>query len=49
MEGLIKGDVVVTTFPFSDFRQLKVLPALVLAISPMISQKLQSAKIHTIE
>jgi mRNA interferase MazF len=34
MEGLIKGDVFVTTFPFSDFPQLKVLPALVLAILP---------------
>jgi mRNA interferase MazF len=31
MEGLIKGDVVVTPFPFSDFSQLKVRPALVLA------------------
>jgi mRNA interferase MazF len=34
MEGLIKGDVVVTPFPFSDFSQLKVRPALVLAILP---------------
>jgi mRNA interferase MazF len=34
MEGLIKGDVVVTPFPFSDFSQLKIRPALVLAILP---------------
>lgn len=34
MEGLIKGDVVVTPFPFSDFSQLKVCAALVLAILP---------------
>lgn len=34
MEGLVKGDVVVTRFPYSDFSQLKLRPALVLAILP---------------
>ena len=34
MEGLIKGDVFVTPFLFSDLSQLKVHPALVLAILP---------------
>ena len=33
MEGLVKGDVVVTR-PYSDFSQLKLRPALVLAILP---------------
>lgn len=32
MEGLVKGDVVVAPFPYSDFTQLKVRPALVLAV-----------------
>jgi mRNA interferase MazF len=32
LEGLVKGDVVVALFPFSDFTQLKQRPALVLAV-----------------
>lgn len=32
MEGLVKGDVVVAPFPYSDFTQLKQRPAPVLAV-----------------
>lgn len=34
MEGLVKGDVVVALFPYSDFTQLKQRPALVLVVLP---------------
>lgn len=34
MERLVRGDVVITRFPYSDFSQLKLRPALVLAILP---------------
>lgn len=32
MEGLVKGDVVIVPFPYSDFSQIKIRPALVLAV-----------------
>lgn len=32
MEGLVKGDVVVAPFPYSDFSQVKRRPNLVLAV-----------------
>lgn len=34
MEGLVKGDVVVALFPYSDFTQLKQRPALFLVVLP---------------
>jgi mRNA interferase MazF len=34
LEGLVKGDVVIRRFPYSDFSQLKLRPALVLAVLP---------------
>lgn len=36
MERLVKGDVVITRFPYSDFSQLKLRPALVIAVLPGI-------------
>jgi mRNA interferase MazF len=34
VEGLVKGDVVVLSYPFSDFSQTNRRPALVVAILP---------------
>lgn len=34
MEGLVKGDVVIVPFPFSDLSAVKRRPALVVAILP---------------
>lgn len=32
MEGLVKGDVVIAPFPYSDFSQFKIRPALIIAM-----------------